>query len=311
MTRDTFGVILRYFEDMPNLQVDFHHGGREPLTVEKQLLMTLWYLGSQDTIHRVADRFGVSESTVLKMRNKIVDATLEHLMPKLIKWPDQNEQNDISNFFERKNGFPGIIGCLDGTHIQICAPKESAVSYVNRKGFHSLQLQAVCRENMTFTHCFVGYPGSWHDARVLRNSDLWETGSTKCGQGHIVADGAYPIQRWLLTPYRDNGHLTLDEKRYNRLLSANRVTIERSFGLLKGRFKRLQYLVTAEVETALKIILACCVFHNICILNCDSIEEFMEVDNNRLPNPILFVQRNANQNEGIVKRVVITRNLPR
>ena len=164
MTRDTFGVILRYFEDMPNLQVGFRHGGREPLTVEKQLQMTLWYLGSQDTIHRVADRFGGSASTVLKMRNKIVDATLEHLMPKLIKWPDQNEQNDISNYFEKKNGFPGIIGCLDGTHIQNCAPKESAVSYVNQKGFHSLQLQAVCRENMTFTHCFVGYPRSCHDA---------------------------------------------------------------------------------------------------------------------------------------------------
>lgn len=141
---------------------------------------------------------------------------------------------------------------------------------------------------MTFTHCFVGFPGSCHDARILRNSDLWEIGSTQCGQGHIVADGAYPIQRWLMTPYRDNGHLTLHEKHYKRLLSANRVTIERSFGLLKGRFKRLQYLVTADVETALKIVVACCVFHNICILNSDSIEEFMEVDKNRLRNPNFF-----------------------
>lgn len=143
VSREIFGVILRYFEGMPNLQVDLHHGGREPLTVEKQLLMTLWYLGSQDTVHKIADRFGVSESTVLKIRNKIVDGTLEHLLQKLTKWPDQNEENDISNYFERKDGFPGIIECLDGTHIPICAPKESAASYVNRKGFHSLQLQGV------------------------------------------------------------------------------------------------------------------------------------------------------------------------
>lgn len=178
---------------MPCLHVDLHHGGRKPLTVEKQLLMTLWYLGSQDTVHRIADRFGVSESTVLKSRNKIVDGTLEHLMQKFIKWPDQNEQNEISNYFERKNGFIGIIECLDGTHIPICAPKESAASYVNRKGPHSLQWQGVCRENMTFTHIFVGFPGSCHDVRILRNSDLWEFGSSTCGQGHIVADGAYPI----------------------------------------------------------------------------------------------------------------------
>lgn len=124
VSRETFDVILRYFKDMPSLHVDLHHGGRKPLTVEKQLLMTLWYLGSHDTVHRIADRFGVSESTVLKSRNKIVDGTLEYWMQK-IKWPDQNEQNEISNYFERKNGFPGIIGCLDGTNIPICAPKEA------------------------------------------------------------------------------------------------------------------------------------------------------------------------------------------
>lgn len=172
MFRETFDVILRYFKDMPSLHVDLHHWGRKPLTVEKQLLMTLWYLGSQDTVHRIADIFGVSESTVLKSRIKIVDGTLEHLIQKLIKWPDQNEQNEISNYFERKNGFPGIIGCLDGTHIPICAPKESPASYVNRKGFYRFQLQGVCRENMTFEHIFVGFPGSCHDARILRNSDL-------------------------------------------------------------------------------------------------------------------------------------------
>lgn len=93
------------------------------------------------------------------------------------------------------------------------------------------------------------------------------------------------------------------------MLSENRVTIERSFGLLKGRFKRLQFLVTADVETALKIVVACCIFHNICILNSDSIEEFMEVDNNRVQNPMLFVQRNVNQNVGVVKCALITRNL--
>lgn len=60
-------------------------------------------------------------------------------MQKLNKWPDQNEQNDISNYSERKIGFIGIIECLDETHIPICAPKESAPSYVNQKGPHSLQ----------------------------------------------------------------------------------------------------------------------------------------------------------------------------
>ena len=61
----------------------------------------------------------------------------------------------------------GIVGCLDGIHIKISAPSDNPKSYINRKGYHSIQLQATCRENMTFTYCFTGYPGSCHDSRIL------------------------------------------------------------------------------------------------------------------------------------------------
>jgi hypothetical protein len=49
-----------------------------------------------------------------------------------------------------------------------------------RQCFHSLQLQAVCLSNMTFTHITTGHPGSVHDARVLRQSDLWDNGLLMC-----------------------------------------------------------------------------------------------------------------------------------
>lgn len=43
--------------------------------------------------------------------------------------------------FEESSGFPKTIGAIDGTHIRIDAPKENPVDYINRKGFHSIQLQ--------------------------------------------------------------------------------------------------------------------------------------------------------------------------
>lgn len=43
--------------------------------------------------------------------------------------------------FQRTCGFPKTIGAIDGTHIKIDAPEENAADYVNRKGFHSIQLQ--------------------------------------------------------------------------------------------------------------------------------------------------------------------------
>lgn len=39
-----------------------------------------------------------------------------------------------------KHGFPKVIGAIDGTHVKI-APKKNPESYVNRKGYHSIQLQ--------------------------------------------------------------------------------------------------------------------------------------------------------------------------
>ncbi|XP_033729167.1 uncharacterized protein LOC117318274 [Pecten maximus] len=53
--------------------------------------------------------------------------------------------------FKRRNGFPNIIGAIVGTHIEIKAPTSHPQSYVNRKGYHSIQLQCVCMCNMAFS----------------------------------------------------------------------------------------------------------------------------------------------------------------
>lgn len=120
------------------------------------------------------------------------------------------------------------MGALDGSHIRIKAPRQHPQSYVNRKSFHSIQLQAVCTSDMMFTHVHTGHPGSVHDTRILRNSDLWTNGLNMCNMANrIIADGAYPLRRWLLTPYRDNGHLNEEQKKYNKYISSNRVVIER------------------------------------------------------------------------------------
>ena len=37
-----------------------------------------------------------------------------------------------------------MIGCIDGTHVRIQAPKDDEKSYVNRKNFHSINVMAVC-----------------------------------------------------------------------------------------------------------------------------------------------------------------------
>ena len=109
-------------------------------------------------------------------------------------------------------------------------------SYVNRKGYHSVILQAICSHDMRFTNCFVGWPGSCHDSRVL-NSQFWVDGPMACGQYHIIGDGTYPIKPLLMTPYRDTDNLTSYQKHYNYVHSATHTVMERVCALLKGRFR--------------------------------------------------------------------------
>ena len=88
----------------------------------------------------------------------------------------------------------------------------------------------------------------------------------------------------------------------------NRVVIERAFGLLKGRFRRLLYVDTIENETAVDVIMTCCILHNICLLNNDDITELIEQDGNVFDNAGQFFAF-ENDAEGFLKRDLIARNL--
>lgn len=58
----------------------------------------------------------------------------------------------------------GCIGAIDGCHINIKAPSDCPASYVNRKGVHSILLQAVCDHELVFTDC---YAGETHYSRLI------------------------------------------------------------------------------------------------------------------------------------------------
>ena len=103
---------------------------------------------------------------------------------------------------------------------------------------------------------------------------MWTAGENLCGNDHVIGDGGYPVGRWLLTPYRDTGRLNPQQNHYNFCLSSTRQVAERSFGLLKGRFRRLQYVDVQEVETAVQLCMCCCVFHNIWVLQADMLDEY-------------------------------------
>ena len=304
MTRATFEVICEQLGTFDTFKVT--PCGRKAVPLDKQLLVFLWHVGGLEPLCRTADRFNVTELTVLRIRTKMCKVVKQHFIKKYITWPKDQDKQAIIRAFRDKRGFPDVIGALDSTHIQIRPPKEHLQTYVNRKGYHSIILQAVCREDMRFKNCFVGWPGSCHDSRVLKNSDLWDNGQRWCGEKHLIGDGGFPLTSWLLTPFRDTGHLTPVQRHYNFCLSSTRQVIERSFSLLKGRFRKLQNLDVQSVVTAVEICITRCVFHSICILQDDELGEFFhEIDHVNPPAPAIVV----NDAAGIAKRNAVAQQL--
>lgn len=128
---------------------------------------------------------------------------------------------------------------------------------------------------------------------------------------HILGDAAYTLHEHLLTPFRDNGHLTARQKNYNFCHSSARISIERAFGLLKGRFRSLLTLLDMQrVDLIPEFIIACCVLHNICLMRNDDFpiidpNVLSETNNDKELTPL---RRSAN-NAGNTKRDFICNNL--
>lgn len=113
-------------------------------------------------------------------------------------------------------------------------------------------------------------PGRIHDARVFRNSPLHNRiknaeASLIPHNMHLIGDAAYPLLNNLMTPFRDNGHLTRPQIVYNVKLSSIRSIIERAFGLLKTKFRRLKYLDISDFDLGNNMIAAACMLHNFII----------------------------------------------
>lgn len=309
LSRETVEVIVNYVQNTPEIIDRMTVGGRPPIPTRKKLLMTLRYLSSQETIREISDHFDVTPSSLIRCKRQIIEAVVNNMEKKFIHWPEDcaavaQQFQDLS-----ANNFPNIVGAIDGCHIPIQAPWENPNAYFNRKKFHSIVLQAVCDADLKFTHINVGWPGRVHDAKVLRNSGLWNTGFVRCENGryHIIGDAAYPAKEWLLTPYRDNGHLNPRQKNYNTCLSSKRQVIERTFALLKGRFRRLKYIHQQTLHEVCQTVLAACILHNVCLLQGDHLEDILlNEDIDELPPIGIFHDNDAN---GQLKRINITNAL--
>ncbi|CAM5140038.1 unnamed protein product [Natator depressus] len=221
---------------------------RKALTVEKRVAIALWKLVTPDSYRSVGNQFGVGKSTVGAAVMQVANAIKDLLISRVVTLV--NVQIIVDGFAAM--GFPNCGGAIDGMHIPILAPEHQAGEYINRKGYFSIVLQALVDHKGHFTNINMGWPGTVHDARIFKNSGLFQKlqegtffSDQKITIGDaempivILGDPAYPLMPWLMKPY--TGSLDSSQELFNYRLSKCRMVVECAFGCLKARWRSLGF----------------------------------------------------------------------
>ncbi len=283
---------------------------RDAIPPHKRVAIALWRLAVGSSFQAIAAHFDVGKSTCVNIKKDFCRA-LNTLSTHYIKFPNNCEKTTRAlALFQDDCKFPHAVGAIDGTHIEIIAPKEP-FDYFDRHHRYSVIMQAVVGKNLTFMDTAIGYPGSMHDARVFRSSDIFQ----KAQNGEILTeplttvngvqirplllgDGAYPLLPWLMKPYPNGAILNRSQRRFNKTLSSARSTVERAFGILKARWRILLKRLDNLFENIPEVILSCCILHNFCQ---EASEEF---DDEEILHRIISIDREyleTRQQENIVQ----------
>merc|ERR1712071_631332 len=82
------------------------------------------------------------------------------------------------------------------------------------------------------------------------------------GDYFLIGDRAYPLRKHLMKPFRNNDNLSEAQMQFNNDLCSSRSCIEYAFGLLKGKWRKLQYIEIINLSCLSDIIISACVLHN-------------------------------------------------
>ena len=282
VSRETFDHICRLVG--PNLQRQDTRL-REAIPVPKRVAVGIWRLATGECYRSCGMVVGLAKPTAVKCCHEFV-REICRLQDEFIKFPVTAEEiSQKIRGFNRKSKIPNVVAAIDGSHIPIVAPKVNHEDYFNRKHFYSVLVQGIVDSSGLFLSVTAGFPGSLHDARMLRLTNVYWAAEdetilmepTKSLRGTVVrpivvGDTAYPNRTWLIRPFKQTGRLSPEKVRFNKEVAKARIVVEHAYGYTKGRWRVLQKRLDEDTDRVLDTIVACCVLHNICLLANDDTE---------------------------------------
>ena len=176
----------------------------------------------------------------------------------------EKEWRHVANDLEKLWDLPHCIGAIDGKHIGIDCPKNSASNYYNYKGIFSMILLAICDARYNCMMFDVGKYGSINGSNALNKAEFG-----KAFNQHLFNYPApvkipgfplekvfpcwgrnFPIEGLVDAPFPRKKRCNWEESHnvFNYLLSRARRFIENTFGILVARWRISRGFVRASPE---------------------------------------------------------------
>lgn len=257
----------------------------------------------------LAFSFRMGKSTVAMIVKETVTAIWEELQPMYMPKPSKEDFEKIAKDFAELWNFPHVIGCLDGKHVRIKCPANSASMYFNYKKYFSIILQGLVDASYKFVTVDVGGYGKQSDGGTFLSSHLYEfieSGELTFPDPKVLpntnieapfimlADEAYPLLPHLMTPYKRKT-LNSRKRNFNNRLSRARKTVECGFGILYAKWR----ILTKEMETDVpltEMIIKCVCLLNNTIIEREGIDRHMtEVEVKEIGAPVVWQREGRRQ----------------
>ncbi|XP_022730158.1 protein ALP1-like [Durio zibethinus] len=268
MSKATFNMVC---EELEPVVMKKNTMLRDAIPVRQRVAVCIWRLATGEPLRMVSKRFGLGISTCHKLVLEVCTAIKTVLMPKFVRWPDENKMKRIKEEFESTTGIPKVGGSMYTTHVPIIAPKISVAAYFNKKhternqkSSYSITLQGVVDQKGVFTDVCIGWPGSMSDDQVLEKSAFYQRATGGLLQDvWVVGSKGYPLMDWVLVPYAHQ-NLTWAQHAFNEKIGEIEKVAKEAFARLKQRWSCLQKRTEVKLQELPVVLGACCVLHNIC-----------------------------------------------
>lgn len=156
---DPFSLTDEQFSDLYRLSKEIVHFLIQELTPYMQnsnrynainpvlrIFTALVFFGT-GTYQRVIGQsfqLSLSQQSASRCISEVSLLIIEHLADRYIKFPRTvEEKNRIKETFMLHTHFPGVIGAIDCTHVAMIRPVQEEHNYLNRKQYHSKNIQIV------------------------------------------------------------------------------------------------------------------------------------------------------------------------